>query len=149
MQTLNKSLIKSFYMYTSIQKDARGEKKDELNQEDIEAVEFLASEFSKETTTKNVELKVISEMETVDSTMLEVASVQGINHESEEATQCDIVSDSMMGLEVIILLLLFCITDEKGFHYDLTETPRLKLSCEIEFSLSFDALCSEGTLMDI
>ncbi len=56
-----------------------GGSKENLNQEDIDAVQFLASEFSKEiTTTKPTDGKTTIEIETVDGNMIEVAAIQGV-----------------------------------------------------------------------
>ena len=80
--------------------------KRELNQEDIEAVEFLASEFSKETQNpKSVEQKDMTEIETVDSTMLEVASVQGVNEQTELSTQCTVINEASTSCQVFCIFL--------------------------------------------
>lgn len=92
-------------LHGSLQKNPDEEDQGELNQEDIEAVEFLASEFSKEAqTAKTVEHKEITEMETVDSTMLEVASVQGVNIDCEQEAECSIIdSATTSSFEVICI----------------------------------------------
>ena len=86
--------------------------KRELNQEDIEAVEFLASEFSKETQNpRSVEQKDMIEIETVDSTMLEVASVQGVNEQAELSTQCTLIDEASTACQVFCILM-----HQKLFH---------------------------------
>jgi len=66
-----------------------------LNQEDIEAVQFLASEFSKEVqAARNIEQKDAIDIETVDSTMLEVASVQGVSEQNLPGTQHLVIDEA-------------------------------------------------------
>ena len=72
-----------------------------MNQEDIEAVQFLASEFSKEAQTlRNVEQKDTVDIETVDSTMLEVASVQGVSEQNLPPTQRLVIDEASVTCQV-------------------------------------------------
>ena len=64
-------------------------------------MEFLASEFSKETQNpRSIEQKDLVEIETVDSTMLEVASVQGINEQSDAAADCTVIDEANTACQV-------------------------------------------------
>ena len=63
-----------------------------MNQEDIEAVEFLASEFSKEIQSTRAGDQKGAEIETIDSSMLDVAAVQGVGNEVEGGEQAVLVN---------------------------------------------------------
>ena len=82
-----------------------------MNREDIEAVEFLASEFSKESQSLKVaEQKDLADFETVDSTMLEVAAVQGVSDQTSLTTQCGEFSDAETTHEVLPIIFVSCNT---------------------------------------
>eukprot|EP00794_Sanderia_malayensis_P018129 gene18129-19939_t len=71
-------------------KNSKGDvESEDLNQEDIDAVQFLAAEFGKETPggAKVSEQKVPVEIETIDVNVIEIGTTQGITNEEKNLEQ--------------------------------------------------------------
>ena len=72
-----------------------------MNQEDIDAVQFLASEFSKEILTpKSSEQNPATKMETIECSAIEVKTIQEGSHDSENTEQMSAIATLSPEIEV-------------------------------------------------
>ncbi len=87
-------------------KEKKVNSREELNQEDIDAVQFLAAEFNKEISGgKNTDQKNPVVVETVDVNVIEVAASQSITDDAEIAEQNEAVASLSKEIKVDLVIV--------------------------------------------